>query len=61
MTIRAVFSQRIKEQVQHIFEASTTLDTMCVRALESGATYQEVADVLGITRQACWALYHEEL
>jgi hypothetical protein len=49
----------IKAAVADVFKASTKLDRICVSALRGGATYQQVADALGITRQATWALYHE--
>lgn len=40
-------------------EAQCELDTAVIAALKAGFGYQAIADRLGVSRQACWAYYHD--
>lgn len=44
--------QRVKDAARHLGRAESDLRTSVARARERGATWQQIGDALGISRQA---------
>jgi hypothetical protein len=61
MTLNIDLCEDITDLCHEMAEVAEKIDRLVLKVLKQRGTYQMVADALGVTRQAAWELYHNQV